>query len=354
MKPAPFIPEKTYMERCLQLAETALGHTAPNPMVGCVIVHENKIIGEGYHQLCGQAHAEVNAINSVADQLLLQESTLYVNLEPCVHFGKTPPCTKLIIEKKIPRVVVGMTDPNPLVSGKGMVQLREAGVEVIGPFMEDEAKWLNRRFISSLCSKRPYVILKWAETLDGFIDVLRNPDEKIKPTWITNETARILVHKWRAEEQAIMVGSATVVYDNPQLTVRNWVGKNPLRVFIDRNLKISNRYNIFDKSAPTRIYNLIESKKEDNIEYIKLENNKNIIGQILEDLNKQNIQSLIVEGGSKLLSLFIEQQLWDEARIFTGNKHFGQGVAAPEIRGRNIFRSMIGDATWQVILPEKK
>ena len=241
---------ETYMKRCLDLAMLGLGDTAPNPMVGAVIVHNDTIIGEGFHEKFGSSHAEINALNSVTDRTLLKDSALYVNLEPCSHTGKTPPCADSIIEYGIPEVVTGMADPNPLVAGKGLRKLMDAGVKVINGVLGDQCFELNRRFVTFHVRKRPYIILKWAQTSDNFIDVLRDQPDIQQPTWISNEISRMVVHKWRSEEQAILVGTRTAQMDNPRLNVREWPGKSPVRLVIDRNLKLPKSLNLFDNRSP--------------------------------------------------------------------------------------------------------
>jgi diaminohydroxyphosphoribosylaminopyrimidine deaminase/5-amino-6-(5-phosphoribosylamino)uracil reductase len=310
---------ETYMQRCFRLAQNGLGYVTPNPLVGCVIVHDGKIISEGFHQKYGENHAERNAILHVEARhasLLLEKSTLYVNLEPCSHFGKTPPCADFIIEKKIPKVVISNSDSNPEVGGKGIERLRNAGIEVITGVLENEGRFLNRRFFTYIEKKRPYIILKWAESSDGFI---RGETER----WITNEAMRNLVHKWRSEEPAIMVGTNTVLADNPQLNVRNYFGKNPLRITIDSNHKLPKNLYFFDQSQPTKNYETTD------------------LPEILNDLYSQKIQSVIIEGGAKLLQSFIEKNLWDEARILIGNKRFHRGFPAPQIQGKEFFSTQI-------------
>jgi len=324
------LEDKKYMQRCLELAKLGLGTAAPNPMVGSVVVYDNKIIGEGYHQKCGEAHAEVNAINSVKDADLLEKSTLYVNLEPCAHYGRTPPCTDLIIEKKIPRVVIGCVDSFAEVSGNGIKKLKKSGCEVKVGILEKESKELNRRFFTFHKKKRPYIILKWAETKDGFIDKKRKSDETIEQNWITNQLSKKLVHKWRTEESAFMIGCRTAKKDNPQLTVRDWTGRNPIRVVLDRKLKLSADLKIFDKSARTLIFNSVKNEQKQNLNYIKIEFNNNVLVSVLTKLYELEIQSVVIEGGEKLLTSFINAGLWDEARVFVGNKYFKEGVKAPE------------------------
>ncbi|MDI3527684.1 MAG: diaminohydroxyphosphoribosylaminopyrimidine deaminase [Tenuifilum sp.] len=344
---------RKYMARCLELALGGQGNVAPNPLVGAVIVHNGKIIGEGFHAVYGQAHAEVNAINSVQNKELLKESTLYVSLEPCSHYGKTPPCTERIIEHEIPRVVIATTDPNPKVAGRGIEVLRNSGKEVITGVLEDEAKELNRRFITFHTKKRPYVILKWAQTMDGFIDKIREADEPVGSNWITNELARSLVHRWRSEEQAIIVGTNTVEKDNPRLNVRNWSGRPPVRVVIDRKLRLPLNSNVFDGSQPTLLITGNNSSSQarkheftgiENLEIITIDFAKGIENQILKELAERDIISVIIEGGGMVLSSFIKKNLWDEARMFVGNKFFGDGIKAPTLSGKLISYDEIGDS----------
>ncbi len=322
--------DEIFMHRCIELARQAEGLTFPNPMVGSVIVHNGKIIGEGFHQKQGSPHAEVNAINSVKDQSLLENSTLYVNLEPCSHHGKTPPCSLLIIQKKIKKVVIGCVDTFSEVSGKGIEMLKNAGIEVQVGILEEESRELNRRFFTFFEKNRPYIILKWAETTDGFIDYNREVVKDNRPTWISNAQSLRLVHKWRSREQAILVGSTTALKDNPSLTVRNWSGKNPLRIVIDRNNKLPNDLSLFDKNVETIMFTS-NIKEDREITQVKIDNFDNPIPQIIEYLYKREIQSIIIEGGATILSQFISQNLWDEARIFVGNKKFIDGVKAPKL-----------------------
>jgi diaminohydroxyphosphoribosylaminopyrimidine deaminase/5-amino-6-(5-phosphoribosylamino)uracil reductase len=319
-----------YMQRCLQLAKNGLGAVAPNPMVGSVIVCNQKIIGEGYHQLYGQAHAEVNAINSVENKELLKQATLYVNLEPCSHFGKTPPCADLIIKYKIPRVVIGTVDYNSVVNGKGIEKLIKAGADVVVGVLEEECRDLNKRFFTFHQKKRPYIILKWAQTADGFIDNKRI-DNTQPPLQISGSESKKIVHQWRSQEQAIMVGTNTVLLDNPQLTVREHLGSNPLRVCIDRNGIIPENYHIMDLSVPTLVFTSVNKTSKNNLEFIQINFEKNVISQILKELYNRNIQSLIVEGGEQLLTSFIAKKTWDEARVFVSSKTIQEGVKAPII-----------------------
>jgi diaminohydroxyphosphoribosylaminopyrimidine deaminase/5-amino-6-(5-phosphoribosylamino)uracil reductase len=277
----------------------------------------------------GGSHAEVMAINSVLDLSLLTDSALYVNLEPCSHFGKTPPCTGLICEKNIPMVISGTLDPNPIVSGKGIQFLKEKGMNVVTDILKAECINLNKRFFTFHMKKRPFIILKWAQTKDCFIDVDRQEHGTKRITWITDEASRRLVHKWRAEEQAILVGSRTVMMDNPRLTTRNWPGKNPLRLVIDRESSLSGNLKILDGSIETVIFTYKPKRDQTNLKYFLLDRNKDSISTVLEFLYTHNIQSLIVEGGKILIDEFLRQEIWDEARVFTGNVTFCKGVPAP-------------------------
>ncbi len=339
------------MKRCLELAELGKGTAQPNPMVGSVIVHNGKIIGEGYHKNCGEAHAEVNAINSVKDESLLKESTLYVNLEPCAHQGKTPACSLLIIEKQIPNVVIGCIDTFSKVSGKGIEMLKNADVNVTVGILENESRWLNRRFFTFHEKKRPYIILKWAETIDGYIDINRkNPEQKAE--WITNEISRKLVHKWRTEEPAIMVGTNTAKLDNPELNVRAWSGNNPTRITIDKDLILPKSLNILDKTIPTIVFTKKQKQSENNLEYIRIDFSKEIHNQILNHLYKKEIQSIIIEGGKEFLDSFISNNLWDEARVFVGEKHFYDGVKAPKISGKIAATEYLEETKLFIIIPK--
>jgi len=329
------------MRRCLQLAAKGLGSVAPNPMVGCVIVHNNVIIGEGYHQKYGEAHAEVNAIASVVNKNLLAESTVYVNLEPCSHYGKTPPCSDLLIEHKIKRVVVACLDTNPLVAGKGIAKLRNAGVEVFTGVLENEARELNKRFFTYHEKKRPYVILKWAQTKDGFISKL--PPFTKQENWITNDESKKLVHTWRAQEQAILVGTTTALLDNPALTVRLTEGKTPIRVLIDKALKVPITNAIFSNEAETIVFTEKKVGNKNNIVYHQIDFAKDTVSQILNYLYERKITSLIIEGGTQTLQGFIDKDAWDETRVFTGNKYFQSGLKAPIINKNKSNSQKIGD-----------
>ena len=317
-----------YIKRCIEIAKNGLGNTAPNPMVGCVIVHKNKIIGEGYTSPYGGNHAEVNAIESVTDKSLLKEATLYVTLEPCSHFGKTPPCSDLIIKHQVPQVVIGCIDDNPEVSGKGIKKLRENGCEVTVGILEKECKEHHKRFFTFHHKKRPYIILKWAESDDGFLAPLEKLEQK--PVWITNAQSRQLVHKWRAEEQAILVGANTVLDDNPSLTTRDVEGRNPVRVVVDTYGNLSKDFSVFNDASKT----ILISKSD-------LDVNSSLSQQICKILYKQDINSVIVEGGSKTLQLFINEDLWDEARVFTGKVILDNGVKAPKLIGSLVRQETI-------------
>ncbi len=327
-----------YMHRALELAELGRGHVSPNPMVGCVIVHNEQIIGEGYHQQYGEPHAEPNAIQSVKNQDLLPDSTVYVTLEPCAHHGKTPPCAELLANKKIKKVVIAATDSNPLVGGKGINILRKAGIEVISGILEKKARIQNKRFFTMMEQKRPYIMLKWAQTQDGFV-ARTNYDSK----WISNEYSRQLVHKWRTEEDAIMVGTKTAQYDNPKLNARDWEGKNPIRIVIDQQLTLDPKLALFDRTQPTICYNLYKEEASENLNYVKMDADF-AIHDLLHDLYQRKIQSVIVEGGAYLLQKFLQSGLWDEARVFTGHSTFKTGIPAPKLSmGPNETYYIMGD-----------
>ena len=323
--------EEKYMAYCLELARHGRQTVAPNPMVGCVIVNDGKIIGEGYHRKYGGPHAEVEAINSVINQEDLLKSTLYVNLEPCAHHGKTPPCADLIIEKKIPKVIIGCKDSFAKVAGKGIDRMRKAGIDVKVGVLEKESLELNKRFFVFHKQKRPYIILKWAETIDGYIDIDRNMGDT-GISWITHPYLRIPVHKWRSEEAGIIIGTKTALNDNPKLNTRMWSGRNPTRFVLDRNLKLPEELSIFQGDIPTFIFTEKEAINKNNIKYLQVDFSNNLIPQILNHLYNFEIQSLIVEGGRTLLQSFINQNLWDEARVFIGNKTFGTGIKGPLIQ----------------------
>jgi diaminohydroxyphosphoribosylaminopyrimidine deaminase/5-amino-6-(5-phosphoribosylamino)uracil reductase len=336
-----------FMQRCLDLALLGMGDVAPNPMVGCVIVHNGRIIGEGYHQKFGQAHAEVNAVRSVQNPELLAFSTLYVSLEPCAHWGKTPPCSDLIIENRIPHVVIGTIDPFAKVAGKGIERMQKAGIRVEVGVLEKECRELNRRFFTCHEKKRPYILLKWAQTLDGFIDTDRT--ETQHPTWITNALSKRLVHKQRSEESAILIGTNTAAYDNPALTVREWRGNQPVRMVLDRKGRLSKDLTIFDQKAPTWVFTECPGEDTEALKFIKLDFNQEILSQLLAELYQRDILSIVVEGGNILLRSFIQDRLWDEAFVYTGNQFFGKGVPAPVIDGELIAFEQLDDCKLHIL-----
>jgi len=315
------------MDRALELAYLGLGNVSPNPMVGCVIVKDGKIIGEGWHQKCGGPHAEVNAVNNIIDKDNIKGSDVYVTLEPCSHYGKTPPCSDLLINLGVKNVYISNLDIYPLVSGKGIQKIKEASIKVNVGLNEEEGSTLNKRFFTYHSKKRPYIILKWAQTIDRFI-ARKNFDSK----WISNEYSRQLVHKWRSEEDAIMVGANTALYDNPKLNVRDWPGVEhaKVRVLVDPNLKVPGDSYLFDGTQPTLIYNCKRSANEDNLNWIKLKKD-NFIEDLISDLYKKEIQSVLIEGGSYLINSFISKNIWDEARIFISENTFGEGIKAPDL-----------------------
>ena len=321
------VSDEIFMRRALELAALGQGTTAPNPMVGCVIVHAGKIIGEGWHRQYGGPHAEVNAINSVQDKHLLPMSTLYVTLEPCSHYGKTPPCADLLIKHKVGRVIICNTDPNPLVSGNGIRKLTEAGVQVQVGLMQQEGWALNKYFFTYHSRHRPYIILKWAETADGFMGSTDN-----MPLWISTKLSKKLVHKWRGQLQAIMVGTRTALKDNPQLNTREWSGKDPVRLIMDPNLRLPSDLNVFNGSQPTIIYNLIKPETKPNVEWVKIQDQTTFLAEVVQDLYRRQIQSVLIEGGAVLLQSFIKQGLWDEAFVFKNDKSLNlPGIPAPTL-----------------------
>jgi diaminohydroxyphosphoribosylaminopyrimidine deaminase/5-amino-6-(5-phosphoribosylamino)uracil reductase len=338
------------MNHALELASKGLGQVAPNPMVGCVIVHNNQIISEGYHEQYGSAHAEPNAIKKVSDELL-KESTLYVTLEPCSHFGKTPPCADLIISKGIKKVVVGNLDTNPLVSGKGIQKLKDAGIEVEYGILEKECRALNKRFFTFHEKKRPYVILKWAQTQDGFISHWPLPQDK-EDNWITGKESKALVHQWRAQEQAILIGYNTLMNDNPQLTTRLAEGKNPIRLVLSRTIDLPTVLDIFNNDAKTIVFNPLKDEIKNNIEFVKIDWNKKA-QEVLDYCFKHNISSIIVEGGTNTIYNFMNTNVWDEAQVFVNpTKKFEQGISAPEINLTNISPIQVGnDLLYTIINP---
>jgi len=330
-----------YIKRCIQLAKNGLGTTYPNPMVGSVIVYDNKIIGEGWHKKAGEPHAEVNAINSVKDKSLLKKATIYVSLEPCSHFGKTPPCSDLIIKNEIPQVIIGTVDPNVKVAGNGIKKLIAAGINVTVGVLENECLELNKRFFTFHQKKRPYLILKWAESQDGFISPKVKSEQK--PVWITNTYSRQLVHKWRSEEEAILVGTQTVIDDNPKLDVRNWTGNNPIRIILDQNNRISENSHVLDNQVKTIVFSKTKTKPDrENLIFEIVDFKKNILSQVKDVLYKHQIQSVIIEGGRETLQTFIDANLWDEARVFKGNIFLKEGTKAPILSKPYLEKQKIG------------
>ncbi|HVW95010.1 MAG TPA: bifunctional diaminohydroxyphosphoribosylaminopyrimidine deaminase/5-amino-6-(5-phosphoribosylamino)uracil reductase RibD [Mucilaginibacter sp.] len=342
-----------YMQRCIELAALGAGYVSPNPMVGAVVVCEDRIIGEGYHQRYGESHAEVNAINQVISRFpdsdeRLKKSAIYVSLEPCAHYGKTPPCADLIIKHQIPRVVVGCRDPFESVNGKGIEKLQNAGINVITGVLEKDCKWLNRRFFTRVQKQRPYVILKWAQTADAFF----SPEDS-RQFWITGPESRRLVHQWRSGEDAVLVGKNTAQIDNPQLNVRYGGGRSPKRVVIDRRLELDPTLNIFDNSAETFIFNEVSTDIIGKNRFIALEDFDRYVPQyILFQLYLQDIQSVIIEGGAKTLGSFIDAGVWDEARIFTGKQYLREGIKAPSVSGKIIDELFVGDDKLTLIVNE--
>jgi diaminohydroxyphosphoribosylaminopyrimidine deaminase / 5-amino-6-(5-phosphoribosylamino)uracil reductase len=327
--------DEKYMSRCIQLAKSGAGNVAPNPMVGAVLVYENEIISEGYHQKYGEAHAEVNCINNIDEKnnSLIEKSTMYVSLEPCVHHGKTPPCADLIIKNKIKKVIIGCQDIYKEVAGKGIEKLRNAGIEVVTGVLENECKALNKRFFTFHQKQRPYIILKWAQSVNGKIGSHNN--ERIL---ISNDYSNRLVHKWRSEEAAILIGTNTALKDNPSLTTRLWKGKNAVRIVIDKNLRLPSSLKIFNTETETIIFNFIKNTFEKNLHFIKL-NTKDFIKEMLHSLYENNIQSVLIEGGANTLQSFIDAGLWNEARIITSEKIILEnGISAPEMKNFSFIK----------------
>lgn len=327
--------DEFYIKRCLELAATAIGNVSPNPMVGCVIVVNDKIIGEGYHQQFGLAHAEPNAIKAVIEKYgdeaenLLKQATAYVNLEPCAHFGKTPPCADLFVKHQLKKVVIGNRDPFSGVDGKGIEKLKNANIEVVSGVLDDECRYFNRRFFTRIQKQRPFIILKWAETANGYF---ATSDSHQK--WISGKLAKRLAHKWRTEEDAILIGKKTAIIDNPHLTAREWPGKNPVRLIIDKHLQIPKDNHIFNKEAKTIILNEVKTDVVDNIHYIQMEDMHFYLAQkVAFQLYLMDIQSVIIEGGAHILNQFLEANLWDEARIFKSGNSWAAGIPAPTLNG---------------------
>lgn len=337
-----------YIKQCIQLALKGMGYVSPNPMVGCIIVKEDAIISEAYHQVHGQAHAEVNAINNLPLDYDFSNCTLYVNLEPCSHHGKTPPCSDLIVSKRFKKVVIGNLDINPLVSGKGIEKLKAAGIEVEYGVLEKECKGLNKRFFTFHEKKRPFIILKWAQTKDGYISKYPLPKSK-EENWITGEESKKLVHLWRSEEQAVMIGTNTALADNPELTVRLLAGKNPVRIVIDKDLKIGQTFHVFNSESKTIVFTEKNKENSGTVFYYKIDFSKNVLEQILKQLYQLNILSVIVEGGTYLLNTFLESGFWDEARIFVNTeKQFHEGLKAPDLNFGNVVEKSGKDFLYRV------
>ena len=340
--------DERYMRRALQLAAQGAGHTSPNPMVGAVIVGpDGTIIGEGWHRKCGEGHAEVNAVASVKSPELLKDSTIYVTLEPCSHYGKTPPCARLIIERGIPRVVVGCLDPFAAVSGRGVAMLREAGVEVELGVLEQECRALNRRFMTAHTTGRPWVQLKWAQTADGFIAL--SPEAGETPLRMSTPVTMRLMHRQRALCDAIVVGAATARIDNPSLTTRYWPGRSRLRVVLSHHLSTPDNLNLFNDGLPTIVYNGVKSEVNGVVEYVRTDTADPATW--LEDLYRRGVTSVMVEGGTRVLQQMIDARAWDEARIETSPRRVGQGVAAPDIDGRVAASHLIAGNTITTLIP---
>lgn len=323
------------MTRCLELAKMGNGQVSPNPLVGCVIVCDDQIIGEGYHKKFGEAHAEVNAINDVFKNhgddapTLLANATAYVSLEPCAHFGKTPPCADLLIKHRLKKVVIGNTDPFADVNGKGIEKLHNAGIKVETGILQNECSYLNRRFFTRIKQQRPFIILKWAETANGYFAPKNTAQQ-----WISGPLAKKLVHKWRTEEDAILIGKQTAIADNPQLNTREWPGKNPVRIVIDRNLQVPMNSHIYNNDAKTIIINEIKTEVQNNVHFIQMEDMQYYLPQkIAFQLYLMDIQSVIIEGGANILNQFIQGNLWDEARVFTSANSWTDGISSPIING---------------------
>ncbi len=323
--------DEEFMLLCIELARKGMGSVAPNPMVGAVVVYNGEVIGKGYHQKFGEAHAEVNAINSVENKELLQHSTLYVNLEPCSHYGKTPPCAMLIVESKIPRVVIGNKDPFSKVNGGGIELLESNGVKVVCGVLEKECADLNKRFFTFHTKRRPYITLKWAQSADGFVDGKRISADDA-PIVISNEDTKVDLHRMRAEETAILVGTTTAMLDNPQLTVRYCEGPSPVRILIDRTLKIPTTYHLFDGTVRTIVFTEEDAQDFGNVTYRKINFKDNPFRQVLDALYEENLISLIVEGGTATHNSFLRQNLWDEIRVETNESlQIDEGILAPHV-----------------------
>ncbi|RAV28813.1 bifunctional diaminohydroxyphosphoribosylaminopyrimidine deaminase/5-amino-6-(5-phosphoribosylamino)uracil reductase RibD [Sinomicrobium soli] len=340
-----------YVNRCIQLAKNGLGTTSPNPMVGSVVVHDGVIIGEGWHRKAGEPHAEVHAINAVKDRSLLEKATIYVSLEPCSHHGKTPPCSDLIIRSGIRNVVIGIIDPFDAVAGRGIKKLMEAGCNVTVGVLEEECRELNKRFFTFHNKRRPYIILKWAESTDRYISPEKR--EHRAPVWISNRYSRQLVHRWRSEEQAVLVGTETALQDNPALNTRDWYGNSPVRIVLDRNLRLPGEMALFDNSVKTIVLTGQEKRQKKNTFFETIGFGKDLAGEICSVLYGHNIQSLIVEGGRQTLQAFIDADIWDEARVFQGNVMLNGGTPAPLLKGTVAGEYGIAGDRLIYVKPEK-
>lgn len=340
-----------YMQRCLELAEKGLGNTSPNPLVGAVIVHNERIIGEGFHQKYGGPHAEVNAINSVEDKSLLKDSKIYVSLEPCSHFGKTPPCANLILESKISEVIICNKDPHEKVAGKGIEFLEKNGVKVSCGILEKKGEWLNRRFFKFHRTQLPYVILKWAQTQNGFMDKTRVENDK-GVNWITHPETKTIVHQWRAQEDAILVGANTVINDSPALDVRHASGKNPLRLVIDPNNKIPDNHEFWNLNTSSVVFSKTKRVINSQTEFCLLNEIEDISNQVLKFLTNRNILSVIIEGGKATLESFIKERLWDEARVLTGKNDWTKGLKSPQVSGYEIEELKLNTDQIRIITRE--
>jgi diaminohydroxyphosphoribosylaminopyrimidine deaminase/5-amino-6-(5-phosphoribosylamino)uracil reductase len=342
--------QESYMFRCLELAALGTGYVAPNPMVGAVLVYNNRIIGEGYHRKYGEPHAEVNCMASVneADRQYIPQSVLYVSLEPCAHHGKTPPCADLIIRHNISKVVIGCRDPFTEVDGKGIEKLKAAGIDVELSVLETECKELNKRFLTFHTQHRPYIILKWAQTADSKIS-----SGTAKRLFISNEYSNRLVHKWRSEEAAILIGTNTALYDDPELTTRLWDGHSPIRLVIDMDLSLSSSLKIFNQQARTIVFNTIKHEESDSLLYYHVTKDVSLVHQIVHALYQMNIQSVIVEGGARVIQSFIDEQMWDEARVITSTKLIaGNGLPAPQLGYSQLLSTLsLSDDTINTFIP---
>lgn len=342
-----------YMKRALDLASMAGGMTRPNPLVGAVIVHNDRVIGEGFHTRAGEPHAEVEALRRVADISMLRDSDIYVTLEPCSHHGKTPPCAEMIVREGFRRVIVGTPDTSSKVSGRGIEILRRSGCEVVSPVLNDRCRHINRRFFSHHEKGRPYIVLKWATTADGFFDAERDPGKPAGPHWITGMEERILVHKWRSEEHSVMIGENTLCNDDPSLDVRYWSGINPVRIVISDSQQLPDGYRLISDGGHTLVFRPGHTTSSANVEYISITDRNKALHQVLAELHHREIQSVLVEGGAGLLAQFISMGLWDEARVFTGRVIFGTGLPAPIIEGYPVDSLEFSESRLDILVPRR-